>query len=368
VINNTFAKIAIAFLLLADLSLGGYDFTGAAVSKNLSMADFAMQDLESSTDNPVLYADAPSSPAANPGTELAVYTKQAPSMKDLKKLKISDIQVNFPHYIFYQGNYLEWNDFTAKIPNNFEALWIERAAGWSWYATLPLGGWTRELLYVPIASPLSIYEIYPSWYVTRYNVGFVKPGYYYIWYYADTLGRHLNVFGTNIGYSNKVIIDVYSIPVPEPIPPSPKEECEKNALCHWANNHCYCTGLLPEDPEKEKCEQSQYCNWVNGQCLCTMPDPEKEKCEQNPDCDWVNGHCYCRGLNPPEPEPEPMPGPAPVPSPNPEKLNCEQNPSCHWANDRCYCMGVGAGNDLGGSGALEGSGHSMGLGSTSESS
>ena len=75
---------------------------------------------------------------------------------------------------------------------------------------MPWGGWTRELIYVPQASPVTMYEIYPSGYVLGYSLGLVQSGYYYIWYYADAPGRHRSLFATNSGYSNAVIIDVYS--------------------------------------------------------------------------------------------------------------------------------------------------------------
>ena len=103
---------------------------------------------------------------------------------------------------------------------------------------MPLGGWSRELLYVPIASPISMYDIYPSGFVMRYNLGVVQPGYYYLWYYADTPGRHVDVFGTSSGYSNKVIVDVYTMytfsvtkPMPpKPVPPDPQERMREEGV------------------------------------------------------------------------------------------------------------------------------------------
>jgi hypothetical protein len=171
-----------------------------------------------------------------------------------------------------------------------------------------------------------MYEIYPSGFVTRYNLGVVRPGYYYLWYYADTPGRHLDVFGIGNVYSNKIVIDVYTISVPKPVPPKPirpdpKKECEKNPSCHWSDAYrqCLCTGILPEDPEKVKCEQSANCKWANGQCDCFMPHPddqEKKQCENTPNCHWANGQCLCTGLEPSEPQPTPMP--EPVINPEPE--------------------------------------------------
>ncbi|MCJ7443291.1 MAG: hypothetical protein MUO26_01955 [Methanotrichaceae archaeon] len=393
------ACIVLVILLLTGLSVGGFDLAGETQSKNLSISDPANLGLESQTENADPNADAPQAAATDAGTELAIYSDQPPPAADQGKLLSADTSTSAPQYVYYDGNYLGWNDFSATFPTNSPGLWIERAAGWSWYATLPLGGWTRELMYVPKPSPLTMYEIYPNGYVMSYKLGSVKSGYYYIWFYADTPGRHRNVFATKNGYSNTVIIDVYSPLPPRPTPPSPKEQCEQNPICSWANGHCYCRGFdpdnpekekceqnpqcdwvneqcycrgIPPDPEKEKCEQNPTCNWANGRCLCTgfIPDdnPEKQRCEQNPTCSWANGQCLCTGFNPPEPGPgpmpEPMPGPMPepMPGPDPARDSCEQNPSCQLSGSKCYCMGLGESNS-GDLGVTENLGGAVNLGS-----
>ena len=178
----------------------------------------------------------------------------------------------------------------------------------------------------------------------KHDLGSVPPGYYYIWYYADTPGRHLSLFALSNSVSNAVTIDVYGIYHQKVTPTDPKKECEKNSYCHWVNGQCLCTMPDPVDPEKEKCEQKSYCDWVNGQCLCRglnpIPepdDPEKTECEQKSYCDWVNGQCLCRGLDPiPEPSPEPD-----------EATICQQKPGCHWANGQCLCTGLGGVNSGG---------------------
>ena len=199
---------------------------------------------------------------------------------------------------------------------------------------MPLGSWARELLYVPTASPISMLEIYPSGYAMKHDLGPVSPGYYYIWYYADAPGRHRNLFVTNSGYSNAVIIDVYSSairPVPKPTP-DPRKECEARS------------------------SDAQTCEWRDGSCQCYMkpaPNPVAE-CESNPLCDYVDGQCYCRGL-----DPEPMPGPVPNPNPEPEPFNPAPNPTadcpdgCYYANGRCNCMGLGGGSDYSNNGGGE---------------
>jgi len=371
--NKFFVWMLMASALLAGTALGGYDRSGGTGAENLSMADFSALGAESNTDTAVLETGAPQAAAEDAGTELAVYADQAPPQADQEELLPSSVMVNPPMYIYYQGKHLGWKDFNAVFPVGRPGLWIERAAGWSSYATMPLGSWTRELLYMPTNSSLTLYELYPGGFVMGYDLGFVRPGYYVIWYYADSPGRHRTVFASSFGYSNTVIIDVFE-PSPRPIPPGPKEKCEQNPYCHWVNGQCLCT--MPPNPEKEKCLQKPYCNWVNDQCLCTMPNPEKEQCEENPSCDWVNDHCYCRGIPPVDhekvsceqnPECSYVNGqclcrglnpPEPMPEPDPEQATCLENPSCHYAGGRCYCMGVGGmgvgGGDSGDSGDLLG--------------
>ncbi|MDM7913460.1 MAG: hypothetical protein QUS09_10215 [Methanotrichaceae archaeon] len=299
--NQTLIRIILSFFLLTYLALGDYDVSGGAEAKNLSMAEFNALGIESQAEEAALGAGAPQVAATSAGTELAVYSDQAPSAQELGKVLPSDISANYPMYIYYDGSYLGWNDFSATFPTSQPGLWIERAAGWSWYATMPLGAWAKELLYVPTSSPLTLYEIYPGGYVRSYDLGFAQPGYYYIWYYADSPGRHRSILATSTGFSNMVVIDVYSPQPPRPTPPSPKEQCESNPLCSWANGQCLCRGWNPDNPEKEKCEENPTCDWFNGHCYCRglIPDDsEKEKCEQNPSCHWVDGRCLCTGFGP----------------------------------------------------------------------
>jgi hypothetical protein len=377
--DHLLLRIAIATLLLCSISLGGLDQSGNSGAENLTISEFNALAPASNLESAFIDTSEPPAASEDAGTEIAVYTEQVPPITDLKKLMPSAILKSPPKYMYYNGEYLGWNDFTTSFPTNNPGLWIERAVSWTQYATLPWGGWTRELIYVPQASPVTMYEIYPSGYVLGYSLGLVQSGYYYIWYYADTPGRHRSLFATNSGYSNAVIIDVYGAGnYIKPNPPTPKEQCEKKPYCHWVNNKCLCT--MPPLTEKQKCEQSANCAWVNGRCNCFMPEPkptEKEKCEQNPLCDWVNGQCLCRGLDDPEktkceqsancawvdnrcdcfmpqpePEPEPMPGPVPNPYPEPEPFNPAPNPvaecqqsGCQWTNGGCNCNSNNGGGE-----------------------
>ncbi|MCK9565487.1 MAG: hypothetical protein M0Q43_05500 [Methanothrix sp.] len=307
------------------------DQSGNSGAENLTISEFSALDSANDLEGTFVDADAPLATSQDAGTEIAAYTEQAPPVTDLKTLMPSAILDSPPRYMYYNGDYLAWNDFTTTYPLGNPGLWIERAVSWTLYATLPWGGWTRELIYVPQASPVTMYEIYPGGYVLGYNLGLVQSGYYYIWYYADAPGRHRSLFSTNSGYSNAVIIDVYS-PIIRPVPtPDPKSECEARS------------------------SDTQTCEWRDGSCQCYMkpaPNPVAE-CENNPLCDYIDGQCLCRGLNP-----EPMPGPVPNPNPEPEPepFNPAPNPvadcpdGCYWANGRCNCMGLGGDTDYGNNG------------------
>lgn len=321
-INRTYIWTLIALFLSAGIALGGYDLSGSEKAEKLSISSSALQGLEVDAET-LAAAQVPQMIATEAGTEQAFYTTQTPTKNELKTLLPFDIDVSPVTHVFFKGSYLGWNGFAAQYPGAFPGLWIERSVSWSWYATMPLGSWARELLYVPTTSPIYMFEVYPGGYVMKYNLGSVQPGYYYIWYYADAPGRHLSVFGSNSGYSNTVTIDVYAIHQFRPKPLDPRKECEKNSLCVWEN----------------------------GKCNCFKPSPNPvAECEKNPNCDWVNGQCLCRGLEPlpgplpspdPEPVPQPAPNPFPEPTPGPNKAAiCQQNPGCHWANGQCLCMGL----------------------------
>ncbi len=413
-INKILVRIILALLLLSGLALGGYDLSGGEDALNMSLLSFNAMGAEGLSDETDLVAGAPQVAATDQGTELAAYTDQAPPASDLGRVMQFDISANYPMYIFYDRGYLGWSNFKATFPSDKPGLWIEKAAGWSWYATLPLGGWSRELLYVPDPSEITLYEIYPAGFVRGYDLGYAEAGYHIIWYYADSPGRHSTILASNSGYSNAVVVDVYS-PIIRPKPaPDPRKECEKRSNdrqncywsdgacrcvpkpapnpvaecqarsndeqnCYWSNGGCHCVPKPAPNPVAE-CED-RGCQWYDGDCHCDIPGPVPnpvDDCESNPQCDYVNGNCYCRGIDPePEPEPmpgpvpnpypdiDPMPGPVPNPYPQPDPFNpspnpaddCEGNPSCHYSGGRCYCAGFNSEGDLGGysGGDLEGS-------------
>ena len=150
--NNAILKFATVLLLLTGLCQGGYDQSGGTGAENLSMAEFASLGSGSQTEGAVLIAGAPQDVATDLGTELAIYSDRAPPSTELRKLQSLDLALYPPTYIYFYGGYLGWNDFKTTFSPSSAGLWIERAAGWSWYATMPLGGWAHELLYVPVAS------------------------------------------------------------------------------------------------------------------------------------------------------------------------------------------------------------------------
>jgi hypothetical protein len=341
--HRKIAGMAIVCIFLVGLSIAGLDKSGDTTAENLSMSEFSTLMPSDVMQSPLMGEDIPSATASAAGTELAAYTNQAPPEGDVGTLMPASTQSNPPMYMYNNGDYVPWNDFIATFPSNQPGLWIERAVSWSQYATLPLGGWARELLYVPSGSPVTMYEVYPFGFVRGYDLGYVLPGYYYIWYYADMVGRHRCMFVASNAYSNEVVVDVYYSPLvpPRPPKPDPRIECESHSTCHYTDGNCYCTGLI-DDPARHQCEVNPTCDYVDGECHCKglkPEDPEKAICEENSQCTWSNGQCFCFGFNP-EQNPEPSPSPTPLnPTPSPV-ADCESNPSCHWSDSGCHCTGL----------------------------
>ncbi len=259
--------IWITLILLSGLALGSYDIELDSSAKNISMQEFAALVPSESGE---LASSAIPPAVESPEEYSAVYTTQQPPEANASLLVPFDDDYAYSFYVYYNGEYVSWDGFGTLFPEDQPYMWIERQHGWSWYATMPLGAWSRMLIFVPEPAPITLYEIYPSDFVRSYYLGPVDPGFYNLWYYADTPGRHVCLLSVGEMLSNRVVIDIYHqwIP-PKPSPqPTPKEICESNPQCSWYNGKCYCRGLI-DDPEKQQCESNPMCHWVNGQCLCT---------------------------------------------------------------------------------------------------
>ena len=74
--------------------------------------------MESTVETAVADADAPLASAAEAGTDLAVYTQLAPSRTEIEKLLPAGVLTNPPRYMYYNGDYLAWNDFSATFSAN----------------------------------------------------------------------------------------------------------------------------------------------------------------------------------------------------------------------------------------------------------
>ncbi len=148
-------RIAIATLLLCSLSLGGMDQSGNINAENMTISEFSTHGSGSAMRRTPLLIPVRLRQTSDGWAEQRwpSFTEQAPPTADLNKLMPSAVLNSPPRFMYYNGNYLPWNDFSTTYPSNSPGLWIERAVGWTLYATLPRGGWTRELIYVPQASP-----------------------------------------------------------------------------------------------------------------------------------------------------------------------------------------------------------------------
>ena len=141
-------------------------------------------------------------------TITATYTTQAPPVTQQKVLLNYDVQTAPPTAVYYSGTFMPWTSFYQAFPANSPALWVASSAGWSWYATCPTGGWIQNLMYVPYTGTMKLYEFYPDGSIKLYSYGFTTPGYKYIWFYADTPGRHMTLFTIFDKPSNYITIDV----------------------------------------------------------------------------------------------------------------------------------------------------------------
>ena len=142
-------------------------------------------------------------------TITATYTTQAPPVTQQKVLLNYDVKTAaLPTAVYYSGTFMPWNSFSQVFPANSPALWVASSAGWSWYATCPTGGWIQNLMYVPYTGTMKLYEFYPDGSIKLYSYGFATPGYKYIWFYADTPGRHVTLFTIYDKPSNYITIDV----------------------------------------------------------------------------------------------------------------------------------------------------------------
>jgi hypothetical protein len=142
-------------------------------------------------------------------TITATYTTQAPPVTQQKVLLNYDVKATPPTAVYYSGTFMPWPSFYQVFSANSPALWVASSAGWSWYATCPVGGWIQNLMYVPYTGTMKLYEFYPDGSIKLYSYGFTTPGYKYIWFYADTPGRHLTLFTIFDKPSNYITIDVF---------------------------------------------------------------------------------------------------------------------------------------------------------------
>ena len=141
-------------------------------------------------------------------TITAVYQTQAPPVTQQNVMLSYNVQSAPPTAVYYSGTFMPWTSFYQVFPASSPALWVSSSAGWSWYATCPMGGWVQDLMYVPYTGTMKLYEFYPDGTVKLYSYGFATPGYKYIWFYADTPGRHITLFTIFDKPSNYITIDV----------------------------------------------------------------------------------------------------------------------------------------------------------------
>lgn len=141
-------------------------------------------------------------------TAMATYAQQAPPASERQTLLNYNAAAGQTQSVYYSGTYVPWNNFIGSYPGNYPLFWAASQTGWSWYTTLPLGTWVQELMFIPMAGNIKVYEIYPTGMTQATDFGFAAAGYKYLWFNGDTAGRHITIFTVGGVPSNAVTIDV----------------------------------------------------------------------------------------------------------------------------------------------------------------
>lgn len=150
-----------------------------------------------------------SQPQANAAGSSAPLTFSAPPESEKRTLQSYNLLNGAPKAVLYNNLMLPWSTFVASFPKNVPMLWINTNDGWQWYSTCPLGSWLQQLMFIPNAGKLRLYETYPDKTVRYYDYGYATSGYHYIWFNGDTAGRHSQFITVDDMPSNAVDLDVF---------------------------------------------------------------------------------------------------------------------------------------------------------------
>jgi len=137
----------------------------------------------------------------------AFYTSVAPPSVQQNVPLAYDVVTSPPTAVYYGGSYVPWASISfgsLRTPQ----FWVLTRGGWGVYATCPFGGWAKYMMYVPYTGALKLYELYPDGTVKFYNYGWSTRGFKYLWFIADTPGRHISFITVTDRPSNYVTIDV----------------------------------------------------------------------------------------------------------------------------------------------------------------
>ena len=156
---------------------------------------------------PDTYGAYPGAPSST-GAATAIYSTQAPPDSQQKVLLSYNVQATPPSAVYYNETFMPWMSFHQIFPAKSPVLWVDSSAGWSWYATCPVGDWVQELIYVPVTGTTKICDIYPDGTTKCNNYGSNEPGYNYRWFNANMTGRHITMLTVADIPSNYIIIDV----------------------------------------------------------------------------------------------------------------------------------------------------------------
>jgi hypothetical protein len=151
-------------------------------------------------------ATQPAATAPASSAEAYVFSEPTESEKDVLLKYTAPNEEN--SLVYYHNIMLDWRTFVSSFPEDRPMFWVNTKGGWQWYSTCPLGGWLKEIMFIPKSGKLRMYETYPNQTVYYYDYGYATPGYHYIWFNGDTPGKHTQFITVDHIPSNVLFFDV----------------------------------------------------------------------------------------------------------------------------------------------------------------
>jgi hypothetical protein len=181
---------------------------GSYAGLNGSSFNTHTKELSANNNTASASATPPAATAPTSSAEAYVFSEPAEPEKDV--LLNYTVPNEEQSLVYYHNIMLDWRTFVSSFPQNIPMFWVKTQGGWQCYSMCPLGGWLKEIMFIPDSGRLRMYETYPNQTVFYYDFGYATPGYHYIWFNGDTPGRHVQMITVDHMPSNVLIFDVSS--------------------------------------------------------------------------------------------------------------------------------------------------------------